>query len=77
MLQTSFMGLGLELFQVLLPLANITFTFQPFWVGFSRAELKPNYSQGTVLLASSLEADVNSKQGFIYPHKKCKTVCGE
>lgn len=66
------MGLGLELFQILLCLANITSIFQPFWVDFSRARLKPNHSQATVLLAFSLEEDVNSKQGFIYPHRTAK-----
>lgn len=38
-------------------------------MGFARATLKSNHSQETVFLASSLEADVNSKQGFIYPPK--------
>lgn len=71
-MQTRHTGLGLELFQILLPLANIICIFQPFWAGFARAGLKSSQSQETVFLASDLEADVNSKQGFIYPHKTAK-----
>lgn len=41
-------------------------------MGFARARLKSNHSEETVFMVSSLEADVNSKQGFIYPHKTAK-----
>lgn len=62
---------GLKLFKALLHLADITCIFPPFRVFFPRAGLDSNQNQQTALsgLAPNLEADVNSKQGFIYPHE--------
>lgn len=62
---------GHKLVKTLLDLANITCIFPPFWVGFAVSGLDSNQNRETALsgLASNLEADVKSEQGFIYPHE--------